>query len=73
MAEKKLDLKKLRESSISDLKEKEKSLRKQLMELRFKHANRQLKNIIQLRTVRRDIARVMGIITTKEGELSRGK
>ncbi len=56
----------LRERTIEDLNEELVSLKDELFKLRFQHATRRLENPIQLRTVRRDIARVKTIIRERE-------
>ena len=65
--------KSLREMSPSDLDHKLEGLKKELVDLRFKHAVNQLKNPIKLRDVRRDIARIYTIITEKNRSGGHGK
>lgn len=58
--------KELRELSLDELRRKEKELRSQLLDLRFKGATQELKNPLQKREVRREIARVLTIIKEKK-------
>ncbi len=55
----------LREMSESELAKKEQDLRQELFNLRFQNATRQLENVMRIRSVRRDIARVMTILNEK--------
>lgn len=57
---------KLRDFSIDELKEKEKELRRELFNLRFQLAKGELQNIKRLRAVKKDIARILTIITEKQ-------
>jgi len=50
---------KLEELELDDLTEREKELRKELFNLRFQRTLGQVKNIMRIRAVRRDIARVL--------------
>ena len=56
----------LREMTIEELKEKEKELRKELFNLRFQKATGEIQNPMRIRAVRKDIARILTIITEKE-------
>jgi large subunit ribosomal protein L29 len=56
----------LREMTIEELREKEKELRKELFNLRFQKATGEIQNPMRIRAVRKDIARVLTIITEKE-------
>lgn len=55
----------IRSKSISDLAEQLGEAKEQLFRLRFQHATHQLDDTSQLRSVRRDIARIHTIITEK--------
>ena len=61
------EAKNFRDMSEADLNHKLDGLRKELVDLRFKHSANQLKNPLKLREVRRDIARVHTILTEKKG------
>ncbi len=50
---------KVREMSEQELAVKERELRESLFKLRFQHGVRRLENTATLRTLRRDIARIM--------------
>ncbi len=56
----------LREMTIEELKEKEKELRKELFNLRFQKATGEIQNPNRIKQVKRDIARILTIITEKE-------
>ncbi|MFQ3573390.1 MAG: 50S ribosomal protein L29 [Thermodesulfovibrionales bacterium] len=56
----------LRALSIEELKTKETELRKELFNLRFQLSKGELTNNRRIRQVRKDIARVLGVITEKE-------
>lgn len=56
----------LRNLSIEELKKKEQELRKELFNLRFQLAKGELQNVKRVSAVRKDIARVLTIITEKE-------
>lgn len=55
----------LRAMTVEELREKEKELRKELFNLRFRLATGELENPIRIRSVRKDIARVLTVITEK--------
>ena len=57
------DLKKL---EIKDLNEKLTKLRNKSRELRFSIANNQLKNVRQLRAVKKDIAQILTVLKEKK-------
>lgn len=56
----------LRNLTIEELRKKEKQLRKELFNLRFQLAKGELQNVKRLKAVKKDIARVLTIITEKE-------
>lgn len=56
----------LRDMNIEDLKDKLLSQKKELFNLRFQLATGQLDNQMQIRNVKRDIARINTIITEKQ-------
>lgn len=55
----------LREQTVEELKKKAQDLRRELMLARFAKTNQQLKNPLKLRSLRRDIARVLTVINEK--------
>jgi len=55
----------LRELSVTELDKKVAELRRELLNLRVKRANQQLKNPLKLREVRREIARILTLIREK--------
>ncbi|MBN2653959.1 MAG: 50S ribosomal protein L29 [Nitrospirae bacterium] len=66
----------LRLLSVDELKAKETDLRKELFNLRFQLSKGELQNNMTINAVRKDIARVLTIITEKEaseGAAARGK
>ena len=58
----------LRDMTAEELKAREAELRQEHFNLRFQHGTRQLDNTSGLKRVRRDIARVLTILTDKERE-----
>ena len=52
--------------TTTELKEKLASSKQELFNLRFQHSTGQLKNPLQLDTVKKDIARVMTILKERE-------
>ena len=54
--------------SIEELKEQEIQLRKELVELKFQKGTRQLVDTAGLRKNRRDIARVLTVMSQKEDD-----
>lgn len=58
--------KELRDLGVEELRAKEKALREENFKLRFQQGTRQLENTAGLKKVRRDIARVLTVITQKE-------
>ncbi|MGB9710967.1 MAG: 50S ribosomal protein L29 [Thermodesulfovibrio sp.] len=56
----------LRNFSIEELKKKEQELRKELFNLRFQLAKGELQNVKRIRAVKKDIARILTIITEKQ-------
>ncbi|MDO5737731.1 MAG: 50S ribosomal protein L29 [Eubacteriales bacterium] len=56
----------LREKSPSELNEELRELKEELFKLRFRHATRQLDNPLQLKEVKRQIARVKTILREQE-------
>lgn len=62
--------KELREKSIDDLKKELLDLLKEQFNLRMQKANEQLNRHTQLKSVRRDIARVKTILNEKKGSLA---
>lgn len=56
----------LREKSSEDLKQELAGLKDELFKLRFQHATHQLENPLQLRHVKRNIARVNTVLRERE-------
>jgi large subunit ribosomal protein L29 len=56
----------LRELGLEELIRREKELRQKLLELRIQRVTQQLKNPLQLRETRREIARILTIIREKK-------
>jgi large subunit ribosomal protein L29 len=63
----------LRNFSIDELKKKERDLRKELFNLRFQLAKGELQNVKRIRVVKKDIARVLTIMTEKNKSLFKGE
>lgn len=56
----------LRALTIEELKQKEQDLRRELFNLRFQLATGEIENPMRIRTLRKDIARVLTIMTEKQ-------
>ena len=61
-----MELKKMREMTEVELNTELGKMKKELFNLRFKHVTGQLENPVQMRELKRDIARVKTIIREKE-------
>lgn len=59
----------MREKSAAELNEELRELKEELFKLRFQHATRQLDNPLQLKEVKRQIARVKTVM--REAELAK--
>ncbi len=64
--------KELRELSLDDLKKKEADLREDYIKLKLQHGIRRLENPARLRQLRRDIARVMTVMTERHSSTTAG-
>lgn len=67
-----MELKKMRDMTGAELNTELSKMKKELFNLRFQHATGQLENPIQMRELKRDIARVKTIIREKELAKVRG-
>jgi large subunit ribosomal protein L29 len=56
----------LRESTVDELLAKEQDLRKELFNLRFQQATGEIENPMRIRAIRKDIAKVLTIVTEKQ-------
>jgi large subunit ribosomal protein L29 len=63
-----MKVKDMRTESPQELRSKLDNLRKKYMELRFQHSAGTLKNPLELRTLRKDIARILTIVGEKKAE-----
>ena len=61
-----MELKKMREMTEVELNGELDKMKKELFNLRFQHVTGQLENPVQMRELKRDIARVKTIIREKE-------
>ena len=61
---------KFREMSVRDLGEEAEALSEQLFKLRLQRATGQLENIVKMRQIRKDLARVKTIMTEKTAEMA---
>lgn len=61
-----MDVAKLRDQSIEELTKEVSALAQQLFKLRFQKATGQLENVIRIRQIRKDLARVKTIMREKE-------
>ncbi|MBT31147.1 50S ribosomal protein L29 [Thalassobius sp. S69A] len=58
----------LREKSLDELREQLSALKKEAFNLRFQQATGQLENTARVKTVRRDVARVLTVLNAKAAE-----
>ena len=56
----------LKESTIDELLVKEQDMRKELFNLRFQQATGEIENPMRIRAIRKDIARLLTVITEKK-------
>ena len=63
-----MDLNKIRKMTDQERTAELEKMKQELFNLRFQYVTGQLENPVQMRTVKRDIARVMTIIREKELE-----
>lgn len=63
-----MKIEQLRDKSTQELHDELVALKEQLFKLRFQHATRQLENTAQIRSVKRDIARVFTVLRQLEDE-----
>ena len=61
-----MELKKMREMTEVELNTELGKMKKELFNLRFQHVTGQLENPVQMRELKRDIARVKTVIKEKE-------
>ena len=61
-----MELKKMRELTEVELNTELSKMKKELFNLRFQHTTGQLENPVQMRELKRDIARIKTIIREKE-------
>ena len=62
-----MDYKELKKKKESDLHKILAESRDKLRDLRFKDANKQLKNVREIRVVRETIARILTLLNSKKG------
>lgn len=60
-----MEIKELRKKTTVELHKKLADLREKMRELRFKDANKQLKNVREIRAIRQGIARIMMLLNEK--------
>lgn len=56
----------LKELAVEELQRKEQDLRRELFNLRFQQATGEIENPMRIRRIRKDIARVLTVITEKD-------
>lgn len=61
-----MELNKMREMTDAELQAELEKMKKELFNLRFQHVTGQLENPLQMREIKRNIARVKTIIREKE-------
>ncbi len=55
----------LKELAVDELQKKEQDLRKELFNLRFQQATGEIENPMRIRTIRKDIAKVLTVVTER--------
>jgi len=60
------ELRDIREMTVEELRGKETELRRELFNLRFQAATGEIQNPLRMRSVRKDIARLLTVIKEKE-------
>jgi len=58
----------LRESTAEELEKKEQDLRRELFNLRFQQATGEIENPMRMRTIKKDIARILTVVTEKKSK-----
>lgn len=58
----------LKNENPSELSERLRTLKKKLLEMKFQHAAGALTNPLQIRSTRRDIARIKSVLREKQNE-----
>ena len=58
----------LREITIEELDRKEQDLRRELFNLRFQQATGEIENPMRIRTIKKDIARVLTVASVKKSK-----
>ena len=61
----------LRNMTVEEIRQKEKDLRRELFNLRFQKATGEIQNPKRITAVRKDISRMLTIITEKESKQER--
>ena len=61
----------LRNMTADELKQEEANLRKELFNLRFQKVTGEIENPMRIRQTRKDIARVLTVITEKSKEVNK--
>lgn len=56
----------LKELAVEELQRKEQDLRRELFNLRFQQATGEIENPMRIRRIRKDIARVLTMITERD-------
>lgn len=56
----------LKDMGVEELQKKEQELRKELFNLRFQQATGEIENPMRIRLVRKDIARILTVLTEKQ-------
>lgn len=64
--------KELHDNTVAELKDEETRLRKELFDLQFKHGTRQLMDTASMARVRKQLARVLTVISQKTREQAAG-
>ena len=63
-----MNMSELRELTDYELKQKVEDLREELFNLRFQNARNRLENPLKMRFIRKDIARILTLLTERNSE-----
>ncbi len=58
----------LRDNTIEELEKKEQDMRRELFNLRFQQATGEIENPMRIRAIKKDIARVLTVVTEKKSK-----
>lgn len=63
-----MDFQELQKKEVKDLQQLLAQTRDKLRELRFKDANKQLKNVRQIRSLKKEVARILSVLNSRKNK-----